>query len=245
MTNSSETVISKELPPVTDADIITYLRRSHKIAELTTLTKRDTLIIATCEQLNIEVSDEELQAAGNTFRQEHKLLSVSETVSWLSKQQITVEDWSQGIRIQLLTKKLKEHLFGNAVDAHYMNNRDAYRRVALSQIQIKELDKALEIDRLLREEKASFCVLALEYSQAKQSKQNGGFVGIRFVAELMPEITGAIVEMEAGAISTPIETKLGYHIVRVEKWFASELTETVREEILSSLFQNWLSTQQI
>jgi parvulin-like peptidyl-prolyl isomerase len=59
----------------------------------------------------------------------------------------------------------------------------------------------------------------------------------------MPEIAKAILDIEAGAISTPIETKLGYHLIRVEKWFASELTETVREEILGSLFQNWLSTR--
>ncbi|MCU0536160.1 MAG: peptidylprolyl isomerase [Hydrococcus sp. Prado102] len=241
MTNNSETVISTELPLVTDADIITYLRRSHKIAELTALTKRDALVIATCEQLNIKVSDEELQAEGNTFRQEHKLLSVSETISWLSRQNITVEDWSQGIRIQLLTQKLKKHLFGDAVDAHYMNNRDAYRRVALSQIQVKELEKALEIDRLLREEKASFCALALKYSQAKQSKQNGGFVGIRFVAELMPEIAGAIDSLEEGAIASPIPTKHGYHIIKIEKWFPTELTELVRDEILESLFLNWNS----
>jgi hypothetical protein len=192
MTNNSETVVATELPPVTDADIITYLRRSYKIAELTALTKRDALVIAACEQFNIEVSDEELQAAGNTFRQEHKLLSVSETISWLSRQNITVEDWSQGIRIQLLTKKLKEHLFGDAVDTHYMSNRDAYRRVALSQIQVKELEKAQEVHRLLQEQQVSFCAVALGYSQAKQSKQNGGFVGIRFVAELMPEIASGL-----------------------------------------------------
>jgi parvulin-like peptidyl-prolyl isomerase len=241
--NSQTTVISTEIPPITDVDIINYLRRSQKIAEFTALAKRDSLVIATCERLNIEVSDQELQAAGDKFRQEHKLLGASETISWLSQQQITVEDWSQGIRIQLLTKKLQERLFSDAVDAHYMNDREAYKRVALSQIQVKELEKAQEIYRLLREEKASFCALALEYSQAKQSKQNGGFVGVRFLAELMPEIAKAILDIEAGAISTPIETKLGYHLIRVEKWFASELTETVREEILGSLFQNWLSTR--
>jgi len=34
------------------------------------------------------------------------------------------------------------------------------------------------------EENASFCAL-LEYSKGKQSKENGGFVGIRFISEPM------------------------------------------------------------
>jgi len=90
------------------------------------------LALGICDQLGISISDQELQAAGNAFRLEHKLLEASETLAWLSQQQITVEDWSQGIRVALL-RKVKEHLFGDA-DAHYMSNRNDYKRVALSQI---------------------------------------------------------------------------------------------------------------
>lgn len=223
---------------ITGADLITYLRYSCQIAQLTTLAKRDRLVINTCQKLGIEIAESELQAAGDSFRQEHQLLSIAETQTWLSKQQITIEDWSEGIRIQLLTKKLKEHLFGDRVDTHYLSNRDNYKRVALSQIQVRDKSKALEIDRLLREENASFCKLALEYSEAKQSQQNGGFMGIRFVVELLPEIAHAIADKEEGAILEPIETKLGYHIIKIEKWFPPELTEQVRETIFNSLWQN-------
>jgi hypothetical protein len=33
-----------------------------------------------------------------------------------------------------------------------------------------------------------------------------------------------------------IQTKLGEHILKVEKWFPAELSELVREQILKSLF---------
>lgn len=85
-----------------------------------------------------------------------------ETLAWLQEQRITVEDWSQGIRVDLLTKKLKEHLFGDTVDAHYISNRNDYKRVALSQILVRELPDALKVAHALREENASFCALALE-----------------------------------------------------------------------------------
>jgi parvulin-like peptidyl-prolyl isomerase len=229
-----------EISPATDADILAYLRRSHKIAEIAGLTERESLIVALCEHFSITVSDEELQAAGNAFRREHRMLGASETLSWLSEQRITVEDWTQGIRVALLIKNLKEHLFGASVDGHYLSNRKDYRRIAFSQILVRDLTDALKIVSRLQEDKAAFCVLAIEYSKGQQSKDKGGFAGIHFLSRLMSEVAQAISEAKEGEVIGPIETKIGYHIIKIEKWFPTELSESVREEVLESLFQAWL-----
>lgn len=238
-----QTSATPAIQPATSEDIIVYLRRSHKIAEIADLVKRDALILNICDRLSITISDEELQAEGDTFRQAHKLLGASETLTWLQQQQITVEDWSQGIKVALLTRKLKEHLFGDAVDGHYISNRDDYKRVALSQILVRELPDALKVAHALQAENASFCALALDYSQGKQSKENGGFVGICFIAKLLPEIVEAVYEAKEGEVVGPVQTKLGYRIIRIEKLFPTELNESVRGEILDSLFQAWLQEQ--
>jgi parvulin-like peptidyl-prolyl isomerase len=226
-----------EISPATDEAIVAYLRRSHKIAEVATLAEQDARILGLCEQLGITVGDEELQAAGDAFRLEHKLLGASETLAWLAQQRISVEDWSQGIRVSLLKQKLKERIFGETIDSHYMSNRDVYQRVALSQILVCDLTEAVKIVQALQRESTSFCALALEHSKGKQSKENGGFAGIRFLAELLPEIAKAVAEAKEGEVIGPIQTKLGYHILRIEKWFPSELSE-VREQVLESFFQS-------
>jgi parvulin-like peptidyl-prolyl isomerase len=228
-----------EVTPATDQDILAYLHHSYHIAEIAAAAEQNALIVAVCQQLGITVSEEELQAAGDAFRQENKLLGTSETLAWLAQQRISVEDWSQGVRISLLRQKLKEHLFGEAIDSHYMSDRDNYKRVALSQILVRDLTEAVKITQALRQGKVSFCVLALEHSKGKQSKENGGFVGVRFLAELLPEIAQAVSEASEGEVIDPVQTKLGYHILRVEKWFPAELAE-VREQVLESLFQGWL-----
>lgn len=242
MQETLEKWVLPEISPATDDAVVAYLRHSFRFAEMAALAEREALIFAVCEQLGITLTDEELQAAGDAFRLEHKLPGASETLAWLGKQRIRVEDWSQGIRVSLLTQKLKEHLFGETVDSHYMTNRDDYRRVALSQILVRDFTEALKIAQALRVENASFCALALEHSRGKQSQQNAGFVGVRFLAELLPEITKAVAEAKEGEVVGPIQTKLGYHILRVEKWLATDLSE-VREQVLESLFHNWLQTK--
>jgi parvulin-like peptidyl-prolyl isomerase len=232
-----------EISPLTNEEIIAYLRRSHKIAEITALAERDTLILALGEQHGITVSEQELQAAGDEFRREHKLLGAPATLAWFSQHRITVHDWAEGIRVALLEKKLKEQLFGASVDGHYLSNRKDYRRIAFSQILVNDLTETLTIVARIQEDKAAFCALALEYSKGRQSKEKGGFAGIHFLSRLMPEVAQAITEAKEGDVIGPIQTGLGYHIIKIEKWFPAQLSEDVREEILESLFRAWLGEQ--
>jgi parvulin-like peptidyl-prolyl isomerase len=238
-----ETDSPPKILPATDDRILQYLRRSYQVAEISISAEREDFILETCDRLNIQVTDEEWQAAGDAFRFRYKLLGVPETQKWLTQQRITIDDWSQGIKIQLLTKKLKEYLFGIAVDGQYLQDRERFRRVALSQIVVTDLTEATNIAKVLREEKASFCALALEHSKGKQSHQYGGFIGVRFLVELLPEIAKAISEIKEGDIVGPIQTKLGYHILKVEKWYQLHLNEQLREQLIETLFQNWLREQ--
>jgi parvulin-like peptidyl-prolyl isomerase len=66
------------------------------------------------------------------------------------------------------------------------------------------LTEAVKITQALREGKVSFCVLALQHSKGKQSQENGGFVGVRFLAELLPEIAQAVSEAVEGEVLDPV-----------------------------------------
>jgi parvulin-like peptidyl-prolyl isomerase len=235
--------LDKKIHPATDEEILKYLRRSQKFAEIAESVEKEAIVLETCDRLGIEVSDEEWQAAGNTFRLKHKLLGMTETQNWFAQQRISLDDWSQGIKNQVFAQKLKEHLFGTAVDGSYISNRGSFRQVALSQIIVSEPTEAMKIAKTLREGETSFCILAVEHSRTKQARDNGGFLGVRFLSELMKDIVDAIAEAKEGEIIGPIQTKVGYHILRVEKWYKLQLTPQLREQLLESLFQGWLKEQ--
>jgi parvulin-like peptidyl-prolyl isomerase len=229
-----------EFESATDQQIIDRLKHSQRYGEFAEEVERNILIESICKQLKIEVLEDEIQNVGDTFRKQNKLYGEAETMEWLDRQRITPEEWSKGVYLELLTQKLKEHIGGYNADALYMNDRENWRRVALSQILTGDLATAIKVSKSIREKGDSFCMLALEYSKGKQSKENGGFAGIRFVAELLPEIAAAIDKAPVGEVLEPVKSKLGYHILRVEKWFSPEFNE-VKDFIAEYLFQSWLT----
>lgn len=229
-----------EMETATDRQIIDYLKYSRQYIRFAAEVESNTLVEKIGKQLNINVSEDEIQEFGDNFRKENRLYGESETLDWLSAQRIDAEDWSKGVYLQILTQKIKESTVGESVDSYYMSNRNNCRRVALSQILVSDLTTAIKIVESIRNKNESFCALALEFSQGKQSKENGGFAGIKFVAELIPEIAAAIEEVEAGNVLDPVQSRLGYHILRVEKWFPPALNE-IRDSLINYLFQSWIS----
>lgn len=230
---------SIEIEPATELQIIDYLKSSRQYIKLATEVESNNVLQNIGKQLNIQVSEDEIQEFGDNFRKENRLYGESETLDWLSAQRIDAEDWSKGIYLQILIQKIKESVVGASVDSYYMSNRSICRRVALSQILVGDLTTATKIVESVRNKNESFCALALEFSQGKQSKENGGFAGIKFVAELLPEIATAIEQAEAGCVLDPVQSRLGYHILRVEKWFPPALNE-IRESLIDYLFQSWI-----
>jgi parvulin-like peptidyl-prolyl isomerase len=224
----------------TAAAIAAYLRRTLQFAGFASLHQQESMILKVCESLNLAVSDAEIQAAGDEFRRKHQLLGATDTVAWLAQQQILIEDWAEGLRIELLTAKLKEHLFGGVIDSTYISDRQKFRRVALSQILLQDSLEVLKIKQQLGQDISQFCKIALEHSQASASRNNGGFLGIRFVTDLIPVIQEAVLSASEGDLLGPIQTELGYHLVKVEKIFPVVLDEPVRARLLDYLWQNWL-----
>jgi PPIC-type PPIASE domain len=228
------------LPPVNGQDIIENLKYSLDYARILANTERDKLIISLCESFEINVSEAEIQESGDIFRKHSGLRGADETLRWLEAQGITPEDWAKGIYISLMTTKLKEHVCSAEADNYYLGNREACKRVAISQILVSEQATAVKIAYSLRENQSQFCALALEHSRGKQSAENGGFAGVRLVAELLPEIAQAVTGANEGEILGPIQSKMGYHVLRIEKWFPPEFNQ-VKDQLLDYLFQSWLT----
>jgi peptidyl-prolyl cis-trans isomerase SurA len=62
-----------------------------------------------------------------------------------------------------------------------------------------------------------FAVVALELSEDPASKANGGDLGWVRRGQLLPEFEEKLFSMRVGEISDPVETSVGYHIIRLDR----------------------------
>jgi peptidyl-prolyl cis-trans isomerase SurA len=83
-------------------------------------------------------------------------------------------------------------------------------------LQEKAIKKLLNLKQQLKEGK-TFEYLAKEYSDDKNTKDNGGDLG--FITASLPdgfyELENAMYDLDINEVSDPIKTKLGFHIVKV------------------------------
>ncbi len=76
-------------------------------------------------------------------------------------------------------------------------------------------DRISELRRRARARGADFAALARQASQHKDSADKGGDMGWLAEDALIPEIREAVAGLDKGAISTPIRSQAGWHLIRL------------------------------
>jgi foldase protein PrsA len=81
-----------------------------------------------------------------------------------------------------------------------------------------------------------FSALATELSLDAQSSVNGGDLGCSSPATYVPEFADATMTGDIGAVTGPVETQFGFHLIRVDS-----RTEATPQEVIDTLSQSQLS----
>lgn len=76
-------------------------------------------------------------------------------------------------------------------------------------------DQIGDLRRKARARGADFAALARQSSQHKDSAENGGDMGWVPETQLLPEIRQAVAGLDKGAVSAPIRSQAGWHLIRL------------------------------
>lgn len=150
-------------------------------------------------------------------------------------------DEHEGVAVQrLLADATPAQLPADAeVESYYREHQAelaAPERVTLHQILVPTENEARDVVRRLLKDPKSFEVMARSMSRAPEAS-TGGLMGTFARTQLPAELEGAAFTLSPGAHSEPIQTALGYHVLRVdarEPARARSLDEC-REEIRAAL----------
>ena len=109
--------------------------------------------------------------------------------------------------------------------------------LALSEAAIQAARKHIEELYQKLEAGEDFNALTAEHSDDTETKENGGDLGARSLAELNPKTRQIVEALDTGVYSQPVETSSGLHIFKVDERNTPDLSEAEKQQIIAILRQ--------
>jgi parvulin-like peptidyl-prolyl isomerase len=208
--------------------------------------------------LKVSISDKQVEDNLKKLKTQYFGGSEKKYLAELKRQCVTDAEVRQDLRANLLSNEVFKKVTASAVisDAeiktYYDGNREVYttpQTRTVSHILVK--DKALA-DKIYAELKAGadFATLAKKYSTDPGSKSQGGQLTITR-GQTVPAFDKTAFALATGALSKPIHTQFGWHIIHADKAAKprrstpfAQVKESIRQKLLqdkrNGTLQKWL-----
>lgn len=75
--------------------------------------------------------------------------------------------------------------------------------------------QAAELSKKAQAAPGDFATLATQYSQDRVTAERGGDTGLQPLQQLVPEVRGAVARLKVGAVSDPVQSTAGFHVIKL------------------------------
>lgn len=146
---------------------------------------------------------------------------------------------TQLVQQELLEKHVKKLVTEEAIENGY--NQLVKNYVGKSEMQASHIlvSTKAEADEIIQKLSigVNFADLAKQYSLDTGSKEKGGSLGKFVQGQFVPEFEARLSTMKKGEISEPVQTKFGWHIIRLEdkRPYVIPSKEDARQTVINSL----------
>ena len=204
------------------------------------------------DRLNLSVTPNEINEAIGRLKQQYNIQSDEQFEASLRQSGMTRADMEVRLRDTLITQKVfarelrnRAELDDSELRERYNREKEQYRlpeRARLREIVIVKPDNPAEVEaarqrataaaEAARAAGADFAKIAAEMSESG-TKANGGDLGEIAKGELLPDLDAAVFAAQGGTVIGPVETRSGWHILKVEQRLPSEVPafESVKDRL--------------
>lgn len=220
------------------------------------------LIRDRADRLGLTVTPNEIDDAISRLKQQYNITTDAQFEASLRQSGMTRADMELRLRDTLITNKVfgrelrnRGELDDRELRERYNREKEQYRlpeRARLREIVIIKPDDPAAVDAArqranaaaseARAAGADFAKIASTLSEAG-TKEKGGELGDVARGELLSDLDTAVFNAAAGSVIGPIETKSGWHILKVEQRLPSEvpafesIKDRLRKEASEETFQ--------
>ncbi len=226
---------------------------------------REMLFLERAHELDIKIDDAQVDDAINRLKKQNGVATDDEFKTALASSGLTVDMMRESLRRNMLIQRILSSEIQSRLEVTdeflrslYNNDKEKYRKpdqVRLSEILLlaepgtpERATARTKVDDARRRlvEGEDFRAVAREVSQGG-TRDKGGDLGIVTRGDLSAEIDSVVFGLDAGKISDPVESKFGWHLLRVDEKFPVAYTpfedakEKVREAYQDSEYSKRLA----
>jgi foldase protein PrsA len=204
--------------PISESAFTTKLEATPLARTVLQQMVQDVLIEQYAKNNGITVTDAEIAAREDQLKQNFPSGSWEEM---LKSRGLSEDDVHSALREQLILDKAlaKDVTIKPAAIQDYFNkNRASFNKpeqVTARHILVPKLAEAQKVEELLKSGQ-SFASVAQQYSTDPGSKAKGGELGSFRRGQMVPAFDKVAFSEPIGAISAPVKSPFGYHIIQVE-----------------------------
>ena len=246
--NQKQLALDKPLniAEISTNELVKHLKLSLQMPQVLTSLIDRKIINQTAEREDVIIEDEELQAAADRFRFENNLIGSQDTLKWLNNYHLSVTEFEELIRNNLLRQKLGQHLFKDKVEPYFYAHQLDYNQASLYEIVLPNFNLAMELFYGIEEKELSFWDLAHQYIEDDRLRRRGGYIGLKTRDRLHAEIAAEVFVFDNARLPRvlkPIAVEKKTHLIYVEEIIQPVLNDSLRQKIVSKLYEDWLAKQ--
>ena len=228
---------------ISPIEITKHLKLSFKITDIIQEINKQQLIDKIAQDKEIIITEEELQKTADRFRLQNNLLTSQDTLKWLKKHDLSIEEFEKSLYNNALYNKVAQYILGDRVEPYFYEHQLDYTQAIIYQIVLKDFDLALELFYSIQERELSFWDVAHQYITDPELRRCGGYQGIVTRSQLKPEISAAVFASSPPEIFKPIKINKKTYLILVEEIVQLKLDKKLRHQITTELFEQWLKKQ--
>lgn len=246
--------VSRMVTAVAERPEVADLQGQERIAAVADLQRRvltdlirRSIIDQAAEQRGIDVTEEEIDQA----REQQLQRAGSEEAARALSPGLTDQEVRARLATEVRERKLFEQVTGEVevtdeeVAAAYREQRDRFETARVSHILVETEQEAQAILDLL-DQGADFADLARERSQDGGTAADGGALGTAPRGSYVAPFDEAVWAADQGEVVGPVQTRFGYHVIRVEEFervpleeAAPRLREQLRQQAVRERFDRF------
>lgn len=198
------------------------------------------LVRQALERRRFEVTDAELQAALDAFRERHGLFSREETLRFLERRGMSPEVLEQCLEGELLARKLREALTSEQVEPYFEAHRHELDTASVARLRVASEPAARALLARLQAGTLDFFTAAREaYLASGEPGRSALFTTVRR-GTLSEEQAERIFGASPLEVVGPFPVEEGHELLCVLQVSSARLDEDTRERLQQRLFEAWL-----